>query len=324
MDDSFKLSDQEHERAYQKIENDLLQGTRPIEQPRVIITGGQPGSGKSKLLEQGREQFPDGNVVVINGDDLRVYHPRQEEILKVDDKRFAERTDPDSRAWTKRLFDRAIESKLNIIFESTMRDAGPISETMKRLRDQGYHITAKVIATHERMSKTGIYKRYEEQKAAKGYGRWSELSSHDAGYEGMPRTVDHIERNKLVDRLEVYNRAGELLCSNALKAGEWENSPKALDAIEAERQRKPTEREIQELRSDWQRIYDLMEQRKVPLRENEQARSTYQKIERGLQKGRDLEKPKENPQPELKIQDILKAKKPEKKKERGRDDDLIP
>jgi hypothetical protein len=61
---------------------------------------------------------------------------------------------------------------------------------------------------------TGIFRRYEEQKAAKGYGRWSELSSHDAGYEGMPKTVEYIEKHGLVDRLEVFSRSGDLLYTN--------------------------------------------------------------------------------------------------------------
>jgi hypothetical protein len=283
MDESFKLSQEEHERIYKQIETDLFRRTEPSLHPRVVITGGQPGSGKSKLIEQSKKDFPDRNVVVINGDDLREYHPQTEEIFKQDDKRFAECTDPDSRDWTKRLFEKAIETKRNIIFESTMREAGPISKTMQRLRDEGYHVTAKVVATHERMSTTGIFRRYEEQKHEKGYGRWSQLSSHDAGYDGMPKTVEHIESKKLVDRLDVYARSGELLSRNELKNGQWEKTANAVKAIKAERERQPTNKEIDALRSDWQRIYELMEERKAPLREVEQARSVYQKLERGIQ-----------------------------------------
>ena len=113
MDESFKLSEADHEKYYKDIEADLLAYSQSVPHPRVVITGGQPGSGKSKLLEQSKKDFPDGNVVVINGDDLREYHPRAEEIFKLDDKRFAERTDPDSREWTKRLFDQAIETRRN-------------------------------------------------------------------------------------------------------------------------------------------------------------------------------------------------------------------
>ncbi len=69
-----------------------------------------------------QKDFPNGNVVVINGDEHRYRHERIEEILATDDKRLAEFTDPDGGAWTKRLFDRAIETHRNIVFESTMRD----------------------------------------------------------------------------------------------------------------------------------------------------------------------------------------------------------
>jgi len=286
MDDSFKLSDREHQRIYKEIEFFAFLATKSVKQPGVIITGGQPGSGKSRLLEASKKDFPDGNVVVINGDELREYHPRAAEIFELDDKRFAERTDPDSRLWTKRLFDEAIESKRNIIFESTLREVGPISETMRRLRDKGYRLTAKVVATHERLSMTGIFLRYEEQKAKKGYGRWSEVSSHDAGYVGMPKTVEYVETNMLVDRLEVYNRAGELLRGNELKGKDWEKTPNSVMFIEAERQREPTDKEIENLHSDWQRIIDLMERRKARLREIEQARSVYRRLQRGLSKGK--------------------------------------
>ncbi len=282
MDKDFKLDDIEHERKYKEIESDLFRKTSPVSSPRAVIMGGQPGSGKSKLLEASKQLFPDGNAVVINGDELRQYHPQSNEIFKLDDKRYAERTDADSRIWTKRVFDKAIETQRNIIFESTMREAGPISETIKRLRDLGYEITVKVVATHERMSKTSIYMRYEQQKHDKGYGRFTSQDSHDAGYEGMPKTVDQIDKNKLVDRLEIYNRSGDQLFSKSLKNGYWDRDESAAKVIEDERHREPTDREIADLRTDWHRILERMEERNAPLKELEQARSCRRKIERDL------------------------------------------
>ncbi|MBX9690970.1 MAG: zeta toxin family protein [Cyanobacteria bacterium] len=75
-----------------------------------------------------------------------------------------------------------------------------------RLKKAGYQITAKVVACHERVSTIGIFMRYESQKAQKGFGRFSDLVSHDDGYKGMPKTLEHIERTKLVDRIEVFDR----------------------------------------------------------------------------------------------------------------------
>lgn len=282
MAENWKLDDNQHERVYRRIERERFGDSAPVENPQVVITGGQPGSGKSKLLEQAKELFSDGNVVVINGDDLRNFHPHAREILKHDDSKFAERTDPDSREWTKKLFERVIETRRNIVFESTMREAGPISKTMKLLRESGYRLTARVVATHERYSITGIFRRYEEQKAAKGYGRWSELSSHDAGYVGMPETVEYIEKQGLVDRLEVYSRSGDLLYANDYVNGKWQKSASALEAIMAERQRTPTESEMANFQSDWKRVFGLLEYRNAPLRDLERARSVFDRLEAGL------------------------------------------
>lgn len=315
MDQSYKLGEKQHQAIYSRIEKNTFGSTKPVEHPRVIITGGQPGSGKSKLLELSKKEFPDRNVVVINGDDLRNYHPQADKILKEDDKKFAERTDPDSREWTRKVFERAIETKRNIIFESTMRDPGPISKTMEKLKEEGYHITGKVVAAHERQSTTGIFKRYEEQKAEKGFGRFSELSSHDAGYEGMPKTVEHIEKEKLVDRLEVYDRSGKLLSRNEVKEGKWEKEPEAVRVIEEERQREPTEREKQEIRTDWQRVYDRMDDRQAPAKDKELARDVYQKIERDLVREKEVEKPKDLIKPKLRTEDVFKFKKADKAKE---------
>jgi hypothetical protein len=295
MDETWKLDDSQHRRTYGRIERESFGDSQPVDNPQVVITGGQPGSGKSKLLEQSRELFPDGNVVVINGDDLRNFHPQAKELLKQDDNKFAERTDPDCREWTKKLFERAIETKRNIVFESTMREAGPISKTMKRLRASGYHLTAKVVATHERFSTTGIFRRYEEQKAAKGYGRWSELSSHDAGYEGMPKTVEYIEKHGLVDRLEVFSRSGVLLYTNDFVNGKWQKPPNALAVIKAERERDATSSEKANFQSDWKRIFGLLEYRNAPLRDLERARSAFEKLDRALQKEPASSKSKKEP-----------------------------
>lgn len=265
--DRFKLSEDDHKRIYEKIERRSFANTTPVEKPRIIITGGQPGSGKSRLIELSKEDFPDCNVVVINGDDLRYYHPQAEKILQLDDKRFAERTDPDSRNWTRELFDKAIEEKRNIIFESTMREAGPLSKTMMRLKEAGYQITAKVVACHERMSTTGIFMRYENQKAEKGAGRFSEVASHDAGYEGMPKTLDRIEQNKLVDKIEVYDRFGDKLYTNELKENRWKDHPRAAETVQSERSRQPTGAEVQQFQIDWKLINTLMEKRQATLRE---------------------------------------------------------
>jgi flavorubredoxin len=94
-----------------------------------------------------------------------------QKMQQAGDKTFAEKTDADAREWTRQLLQNAVEKKLNIIFESTMREHGPISKTMEKLKDEGYHVTTKVVATHARNSTTRIHDRYETMIASEGHGR---------------------------------------------------------------------------------------------------------------------------------------------------------
>lgn len=68
---------------------------------------------------------------------------------------------------------------------------------MRRLKAAGYYVVARVIAANERDSMAGIHRRYEEQKAAKGFGRWSNVQAHNDAYKSVPATLEYIERHKL-------------------------------------------------------------------------------------------------------------------------------
>lgn len=103
-DRQFLLTAAKHAAIYRKIEAHHFSGTTPQDSPKVIILGGQPGAGKSGLLEASKQDFPGCNVVSINGDELRYYHPQYREIQKADERHFAELTDPHARQWTKQLF----------------------------------------------------------------------------------------------------------------------------------------------------------------------------------------------------------------------------
>jgi hypothetical protein len=268
----FKLDPGTHESVYADIEYDVFKGLTASSQPRVIISGGQPGSGKSRLVSDSQKEFVDRNVAIINGDEYRQYHPAVAEICRFDDKRLAELTDPDCRMWTRRLFEAAIKSRFNIIFESTMRESGPITDTMKRLRSSGYQLTAKIIATHSRFSTTSIIMRYEQNRSKYGFGRWTPLASHDAGYDGLMATVKIIEESRLVDDLQVYNRSSEQIYSSS------DAVTSAVSIIEQERERTPTVDEFEALKYDWDHILDLMTLRKAPEKDIVQAKQLGQKL----------------------------------------------
>ncbi len=123
--------------------------------------------------------------------------------------------DPDVREWTRKIFDEAMNKKFNIIFEGTLR-THQICETMKKLKQLGYEITLRILAVNELISRAAIYSRYIKKFKASGknVARFSEKKAHDEAYSGMLKTIEIIEKEKLCDKLEVFNRDGQLLFSS--------------------------------------------------------------------------------------------------------------
>ena len=52
---------------------------RPTSSPKGFVLGGQPGAGKSKMVSRLGAEL-DRNLLVINGDEFRRYHPNFDEI----------------------------------------------------------------------------------------------------------------------------------------------------------------------------------------------------------------------------------------------------
>jgi hypothetical protein len=215
--ESYKLSDETHEEIYELLLDKILKKTEPRETPQIVILGGQPGSGKSRLIEIANEAvFGNIPAAVINGDDYRAFHPQASEIYSRHDKRFSELTDPDVRKWTSQLLEAAVEGRRDIIFEATMRNKEPLMSTIKTLKEKSCRIGIMVMAVNWQVSKVGIVRRYEDQREKKQVARWTPFESHDEAYRNMPQTVAAIEKESPIDSLAVYSRGGDLIYANGV------------------------------------------------------------------------------------------------------------
>lgn len=96
--------------------------------------------------------------------------------------------------------------------------------------------------------------RYEQQKLDRGNGRMTAPHSHQAAYDGMPVTLERIEREKLADRVTLYRRGEEVVYANALQGGQWVQPPEAAQALERERSRPMSVREAQDYAEGFRKI----------------------------------------------------------------------
>lgn len=226
------------EAAYKDIERDALARSEPQASPRAILLGGQPGAGKSELAFRAtRELAEDGGAVVIDADRMRAANPRYHQLVREDPQNAADRTQAEAGQWATRLTIAAAEERRNLVVDGTMRNPDNIRDLATRLRESGYTVEARVLAVDAETSLTRARLRFEEQTEAGGAGRYVNREQHDAAYEALPRTVATLEREKLVDRIAVYDAQQRLVYENRLAQGQWREAPAAAQKLDEERAR---------------------------------------------------------------------------------------
>lgn len=203
----YKLSAEEHDRIYEVIKKVWTSGKTPVDEKVAVIIGGQTGAGKSGIISYSLKMFEDENVVVINSDEIKPFHPQAEEIARIYPELYTQITDQESNTWTSRLFEELRQEGYNIIFEGTMKNNRVADESITQLRDElGYTVVVRGLCVCDLESRMSILERYEEQVARKGWGRMVVPSHHNQTYEGMPKTIEYIENTGKYDVLEIFQR----------------------------------------------------------------------------------------------------------------------
>lgn len=237
-----RLSEAENEKIFQNDVKPYLLATASLglsrsEKPTMVIVGGQPGAGKSRSIDSVRLHLErSGGVMEIAADDLRRFHPKNDELMQKDDRTAADFTHADAWAWAEKAEAFAREQKFNVLIEGTLKTPENAAAKLAEYREAGYFVEARVIAVHERTSWQGVVGRYEQQKEDAGVGKMTPKPVHDAAVAGVLASVEKIETEKLADRVRIDRRGAEQIYSNTLKAdGNWERLPAARQYIEIER-----------------------------------------------------------------------------------------
>ena len=202
----YKLSEEEHDKLYDIIKRIWTDNKFPVDNPVAVIIGGQTGAGKSGIISYSEKMFIDGNVVTINSDEIKPFHPQSPEIARDYPELYTIITDQESNTWTSRLFEETRNEKYNIIFEGTMKNNRVADDAIMDLLERGYTVVVRGLAVCDLESRLSILERYEAQVANKGWGRLVVTEHHNQTYNGMPNTIDYIETNGKYDVLEIFRR----------------------------------------------------------------------------------------------------------------------
>ncbi|MDV7561116.1 zeta toxin family protein [Acinetobacter baumannii] len=256
MSDDYKLSDKDHNKILDDLKAKYFRKALTVKNPEVVITGGQPASGKGRLARDAQVEFSTkGGSVLIDPDQLRSYHPKYQELQVSNDKTSSSHTHYDAKKWSLELIEEAMKQKKNIVVDQTSADFQTLKKTVENFKNNGYNnIELKVMAVPEITSKQGIYHRYEMEKSINGSGRFVDPSVHKEIYDKLSNTIKQLGEEKIVDKLSVYDRNYKLI---------------EQKDFEKERNRPFTEQEKVQHDYKWFKVIDQMEMRKAPFTETE-------------------------------------------------------
>lgn len=178
--------------------------------PLGYVLGGQPGSGKSVLTETIKKN--NKNIISINGDEYRSWHPYFSEIQNTYGKDSSKITAKFAGKVTEALIKKAIKEKYNVVIEGTFRTAETPLKTLKDLKENGYTTYACIKTCPADVSWNRCLSRYEEGLIDKsGKERFTDRSHHDLVVKNLAKNADIVYKSGLADKFGVVGESGDLI-----------------------------------------------------------------------------------------------------------------
>ncbi|MFB7076464.1 zeta toxin family protein [Streptomyces sp. NPDC056308] len=214
------------------------QGAVPQDRPVVVIVGGQPGAGKTKvadLVEAALERR--GGAVRIGRDLYKPAHRQYAAALAADVRTAGAQVRPDTSRWQADVEEHVRAQRFDAIVESALADPDDFRTSSAAYRRAGHRIEVVALATPEALSQLGILDRFLTTAAEGTGGRYVSWGNHDICAQQMLTTLATIEAEQLADRITVVRRDLELLHANELVDGAWARATGAATVMRAERAR---------------------------------------------------------------------------------------
>lgn len=203
-----------------------LAGCNPMvgENPKAILLGGQSGAGKTTLHDIFREELND-NVIVVNGDVYRRYHPSFHELQARYGKECVDHTAKWSGKMTEALIDCFSSLKYNLIVEGTLRTSEVPLRSASLLRERGYGVSLALMAVKPEISLISCQLRCEQMRLAGTTPRATDPECHRKMVSQIVENLSVLEDSGAFEEVYLYTRSRE--CLHPIEA----SSIKASDVL---------------------------------------------------------------------------------------------
>ena len=203
------MSDRREALIFRHLWNDLIseQQVSPVKSPKGFVLGGQPGAGKSNLVGIIRQEL-NRNVLIINGDEFRRYHPNFEGIQEQYGIDSPKHTAAFSGHMTERVIEKALREGYNISVEGTFRTTETPMRTLEKMREQGYETAVYIQTAPSEVSWQSTLERYHAMELLGETPRATPKEHHDLVVKLLPQNADAVFLSGKADVFKVYSREG--------------------------------------------------------------------------------------------------------------------
>jgi hypothetical protein len=254
---------------------DFLDRVPPAATPRCYLLGGQPGAGKTGLRRAIEAALGEEKPVLVDPDELRIYHPGYVAFVEENPLTAASRTHADAAAWADELRVAALERAVNVIVDGTLRSPDWAVQMAVDAAARRYAVEVHAVAVPLEVSRQGVRGRLEASFAAqddpmipddeKPLPRDVPDNIQLDAYNGLSASLEALSRSGLVARIRVATRDGTALADlhgqdDVAAAAEIDPNPFA-EALRRERDRPWTGEEIEAYQERAQTILSQMQAR---------------------------------------------------------------
>lgn len=199
------LLEEQFKKVYQLIKEKVIKNKYPVSSPIAITLGGQPGAGKRNIYKMARKRFS-LNIVELNCDSWRIYHPYYKELHKIFGKDDALKTNPFVFLIVDLLIEELSNEKYNLIIESSLNSPYSALENGTKLPPKGYKVELQIMATYKQISWQGTIDRYNNELKKGGAPRVVSKKFHDLVVNNICSSLAIVKESKLMSNILIYNR----------------------------------------------------------------------------------------------------------------------
>lgn len=219
------LSKDEQARIAQRQANRAIDATLPVASaPTAVLTGGQPGAGKSTIVQNLVAEFGDkGGIVTIDPDKVRPLIPYMRPLIAMGVEEIPDVANSDAGAIAYQMVWHVTAARRNILIDGTLKNTDNASSLVSKLRSQGYTVELHGMAVYPGLSHARTYARREMEMAnsPSGFGRKVDDAYHDDAVRGFAHTVEAFYEGHQVDRIALYDELGQRAYDARLQGDTW-------------------------------------------------------------------------------------------------------